>query len=95
MVSITVLEFSYTQAPKKMKSLVMATNLMSVFLGNIFVMVVNIFIQNEDGTSKLVGPDYYLFFAGCMFVTAVLFIPVAMRYKEKTYIQGTDDTVAA
>jgi POT family proton-dependent oligopeptide transporter len=94
LVSITVLEFSYTQAPKKMKSLIMAANLMSVSLGNVFVMAVNVFIQNEDGTSKLVGPDYYLFFAGCMFVTAVLFIPVAMRYQEKTYIQDTGDAAA-
>jgi POT family proton-dependent oligopeptide transporter len=72
----------------------MAANLMSVSLGNVFVMAVNVFIQNEDGTSKLVGPDYYLFFAGCMFVTAVLFIPVAMRYQEKTYIQDTGDAAA-
>ena len=86
-VSITCLEFSYTQAPKKMKSLIMACFLMSVSLGNVFVSAVNFFIQNDDGTSKLAGPDYYLFFSGCMLVTAVLFIPVAMRYKEKSYIQ--------
>jgi POT family proton-dependent oligopeptide transporter len=95
LVSITVLEFSYTQAPKKMKSLIMAANLMSVSLGNLFVMGVNIFIQNEDGTSKLVGPDYYLFFAACMLVTAILFIPVAMLYKEKTYIQDTGESATA
>jgi len=89
-VSITCLEFSYTQAPKKMKSLIMAFFLMSVSLGNIFVSAVNFFIQNDDGTSKLTGPDYYLFFSGCMLVTALLFIPVALRYKEKTYIQDED-----
>jgi proton-dependent oligopeptide transporter, POT family len=86
-VSITCLEFSYTQAPKKMKSLIMAFFLMSVSLGNIFVSAVNFFIQNDDGTSKLTGPDYYLFFSACMLVTAIFFIPVALRYKEKTYIQ--------
>ena len=36
MVSITCLEFSYTQAPRKIKSFVMATFLASVTLGNIF-----------------------------------------------------------
>ena len=32
---------------------------------------------------KVAGADYYLFFAGCMFLTALGFIPYAMRYKEK------------
>jgi POT family proton-dependent oligopeptide transporter len=94
-VSITCLEFSYTQAPKKMKSLVMAFFLLSVSLGNVFVSAVNFFIQNADGTSKLAGPDYYLFFAACMLVTSVIFIPVALWYKEKTYIQDESDAVSA
>ena len=89
-VSITCLEFSYTQAPKKMKSLVMACFLMSVSLGNIFVTAVNFFIQNDDGTSKLTGPEYYLFFSAMMLLTAIVFIPVALWYKEKTYIQDDD-----
>jgi POT family proton-dependent oligopeptide transporter len=83
------------QAPKKMKSLVMACFLMSVSLGNVFVAAVNFFIQNDDGSSKLSGPDYYLFFAACMAVTAVLYIPVAMFYKEKTYIQDEQDAEPA
>jgi len=41
MVSITCLEFSYTQAPRTMKSLIMAIFLMSVSLGNVFTAVVN------------------------------------------------------
>jgi POT family proton-dependent oligopeptide transporter len=94
-VSITCLEFSYTQAPKRMKSLVMGLFLLSVSLGNVFVSVVNLIIQNDDGTSKLAGPDYYLFFAATMAVTAVLFIPVAMLYKEKTYIQDEEDAEPA
>ena len=87
LVSITCLEFSYTQAPKKMKSLILACFLMSVALGNLFVAFVNMFIQNPDGTSKLAGAEYYTFFALCMFVTAIAFIPVAKAYKEKTYMQ--------
>lgn len=38
-------------------------------------------------TSKLEGAMYYLFFAGAMLLTALLFVPVAMRYKGKTYVQ--------
>ncbi len=86
-VSITCIEFSYTQAPRKMKSLIMACFFMSVSLGNIFTACVNYFIQNDDGSSKLAGPDYFLFFAGAMFLCAVLFIPVAMKYREKLYVQ--------
>ena len=87
MISITVIEFSYTQAPKKMKSFIASISLLSVSLGNAFSAGVNRFIQNPDGTSKLEGADYYWFFTVIMAVTAVLFIFVAMRYKEKTYIQ--------
>jgi len=87
MVSITCLEFSYTQAPKKMKSFIMAVFFLSITLGDLFTAAVNYFIQNEDGTSKLAGPSYYWFFVIVMSVTAVIFIFVAARYREKTYIQ--------
>lgn len=45
-ISITALEFSYTQAPKKMKSLILGFFLMSVSMGNLFTAGVNQFIQN-------------------------------------------------
>ena len=48
MVSITCLEFAYTQAPKTMKSVVMAVFLLSVSLGNIFTAVVNNVIQTPS-----------------------------------------------
>jgi len=48
MVSITALEFAYTQSPRKMKSFVMAVFLVSVAVGNFFTMGVNRFIQVPD-----------------------------------------------
>jgi proton-dependent oligopeptide transporter, POT family len=51
MVSITGLEFAYTQAPKRMKSVIMALFLMSVSLGNLFTAGVNHFIVVPDGLS--------------------------------------------
>ena len=92
MVSITCLEFSYTQAPKKMKSFIMAVFLLSISLGNAFTAAVNAFIQNEDGTSKLAGPSYFWFFTIVMLVTAVIFIFIAKGYKEKSYIQDETPT---
>lgn len=50
MVSITGLEFAYTQAPKKMKSVIMALFLMSVSLGNFFTAAVNHIIVVETGS---------------------------------------------
>jgi len=87
MVSITCLEFSYTQAPKKMKSFIMAVFLLSVSVGNAFTALVNAVIQNKDGSSKLAGASYYWFFTFGMLVTAILFIPVARRYRVQSYIQ--------
>lgn len=88
MVSITCLEFSYTQAPNSMKSMVMSLFLVSVTLGNLFTAVVNHLIQNADGSSRLSGEDYYLFFAGAMFLTAIAFIFVARNYRGQSHVQG-------
>ena len=92
MVSITCLEFSYTQAPKKMKSFIMALFLLSISLGNLFTAAVNALIQNKDGSSKLPGASYYWFFTVAMLVMAALFIPVAMRYRVQSYIQDEAST---
>lgn len=53
MVSITCLEFSYTQAPRTMKSVIMALFLMSVSLGNFFTAGVNGFIQVESNAAPI------------------------------------------
>ena len=90
MVSITCLEFSYTQAPLKLKSLVMGLFLLSVSIGNGFTALVNFWIQNPDGSVALTGPDYYWFFAGVMFIVACLFLFVVGRYQETSYLQGSE-----
>lgn len=53
MVSIVCLEFSYTQAPRTMKSAVMAIFLFSVSMGNWFTAGINHFIQIEEPTANL------------------------------------------
>ena len=87
MVSITCLEFSYSQAPKKMKSFIMGLFFFSVAGGNLLTALFNFFILNEDGSSKLSGPAYYWFFTLAMLATAIVFAGVARFYRGKTYIQ--------
>ena len=90
MVSITGLEFSYTQAPNKMKSAVMALWLFTVSMGNLFTAAVNYFIRNPDGTVKMNDQQYFLFFAVLMLVAGVIFVVVAMFYRGKTYLQSQE-----
>ncbi len=85
--SIPVLEFAYTQAPKKLKTFVMSLYLLAISLGNVFSALVNEVIQNPDGTSKLPGASYYWFFAIAMLVTLALYIPVAKLFPVREYIQ--------
>ncbi len=88
LISITALEFSYTQAPPSIKSFIMAIYLLSISLGNFFTASVNRYIQNSNGSSKLEGANYYWFFTASMLATALIFLVVARFYRGQTYIQG-------
>jgi POT family proton-dependent oligopeptide transporter len=94
MVSITTLEFSYTQAPKEMKSFIMGLFLLSVTLGNIATERVNhaIQVQQEQGATLLAGARYYWFFTIAMLVTACLFVLWSRFYRGQTYIQGDKES---
>jgi POT family proton-dependent oligopeptide transporter len=63
----------------------MCTYLGAVSLGNAFTAVINKLIEN--GTIKLTGAGYFMFFAEVMLVTAVLFVVVSGFYRGRTYIQ--------
>jgi POT family proton-dependent oligopeptide transporter len=87
MVSITCLEFAYTQAPRTMKAFVMSLYLAAVAVGNLFTSAVNFFIENPDGSSRLAGAAYFWFFAGLMLVTALGFLVYSRHYKEQAFLQ--------
>ncbi|MFT5466959.1 MAG: POT family proton-dependent oligopeptide transporter [Verrucomicrobiales bacterium] len=57
MISIVGLEFSYTQAPKTMKSLVMGVFFVTVFLGNYLTAGVNWAIQVPDTLTEIVAVE--------------------------------------
>lgn len=87
LISITCLEFSYTQAPTHMKSLVMSVYLLSISLGNLFTAGVNAVMRDANGRSTLEGESYYWFFAGCMAVATILLVPVVRWYRPREYLQ--------
>jgi len=88
MVSITALEYAYTQAPKLMKSVLMALFMLSISLGNVFTSAVNFFIQQQDGSVLLEGADYFWFFSILMFATGLVFALVSPFFKDKTILQS-------
>ncbi len=94
MVSITSLEFAYTQAPKKMKSFIMGIYFLGVSLGNLFTSGVNFILdgfRKEDGSTMLDGASYYWFFTALMLVVAAIYVVWTRFYKGETYIQGEDE----
>ena len=95
MVSITGLEFAYTQAPKSMKAMVQAIYLLAISAGNLFTAIVHWFIENPDGSLKLQGAAYYNFFAGLSIGCVAIYVFVAKAYKGKTYVQTEEPLEAA
>ena len=93
MVSITGLEFSYTQAPNTMKSSVMALWLLTVASGELFVGLVNKWILGAGAAHKINDYQYFTFFTWLMFGAAVVFVVVACFYKGHTYLQTQQPTL--
>jgi POT family proton-dependent oligopeptide transporter len=89
-VSISSLEFSYTQAPNSMKSLVLSFWLIAVAIGNLFTALVNLFMKKADGSLLLNGADYFWFFTALMLLAAILFYLINRKFEEKHYIQSIE-----
>jgi len=85
LVSITALEFAYTQSPRSMKSIVMGAFLLTTTCGNFFVAGVNFLREKYEGF--LSGSNYELFFLILSLVNALFFLLVVRFYKEKTILQ--------
>ncbi|XP_050080270.1 peptide transporter family 1-like [Anopheles maculipalpis] len=75
MFSITGLEFSYSQAPESMKSVIQAFWLLTVAIGNMLVVFIAEakFVQSQS-------LEFFLF-AALMFLDMGLFMVLAMRYR--------------
>jgi len=74
LVSVTGLEFSYTQAPRSMKSTIMSIWLVTVALGNLLTAAVS-------ALNRFQGASYFWFFAVLMLAGAIGFAFVARKYR--------------
>jgi POT family proton-dependent oligopeptide transporter len=90
LVSVTALEFSYTQAPKSLKSFVMSLYLLSVSLGNWLTAGINYAMSGPGEATRLAGAAYYSFFAALMLVGAIGFLVTMRGYRERLVLQVRD-----
>eukprot|EP01132_Coremiostelium_polycephalum_P008258 gene8258-10148_t len=74
-ISVTGLEFAYSQAPSNMKSIIMSGWYLSISMGNLFVVFV------VDGISLPKQWIEYLFFAGVMSFFNFIFMIIAYRFQ--------------
>jgi POT family proton-dependent oligopeptide transporter len=95
LVSITGLEYAYTQSPKYMKSTMNAIWLLTVSLGNVFVALINGNIAGGGFFARFTGASYYWLFIGIISAFIIAFIFVSQRLPEKSYLAGDDDETAA
>jgi proton-dependent oligopeptide transporter, POT family len=79
MVSVTGLEFAYTQAPKRMKATVMGFWLLFVTLGNLLVVLL--------AGIKIERASFFWLCASLCAAAAMLFALRALFYKPKSYAQ--------
>jgi POT family proton-dependent oligopeptide transporter len=86
LVSATGLEFAYSQAPAAMKGAIMAFWSLSVTVGNLWVLLVNAAVRNDQVTQAIAGSGLgvasfqMFFFAGFAFAAALVFALYAARY---------------
>jgi proton-dependent oligopeptide transporter, POT family len=87
LISITCLEYAYTQAPPSMKSTIMACYLLSITLGNVLVSIIQTNIKNGGFFAQFHGAGFFWLFTGICAVTAILFMAISPKIKERSYIE--------
>ncbi|GAB2522033.1 POT-type proton-dependent oligopeptide transporter [Lysobacter humi (ex Lee et al. 2017)] len=86
LVSATGLEFAYSQAPQPMKGTIMSFWLLSVTVGNLWVLLTNTALRNDTVSAQVaamgLSENAFLmfFFAGFALVVAAIFGLYAKRY---------------
>ncbi len=86
LISVTCLEYAYTQSPPSMKSTVTAIWWLTLSLGNLFTALVNRSIAEKGIFSYFTGARYYWLFVYIVSIFFIIFIFVSKRIKEKSYL---------
>jgi POT family proton-dependent oligopeptide transporter len=86
LISITGLEYAYTQSPPSMKSTIMACWLLTVTVGNVVVSVIQTNIKSGGFFAQFQGAGFFWLFTGICAATAVLFMLISPHIEEKKYI---------
>jgi POT family proton-dependent oligopeptide transporter len=81
LLSVTGLEFAFSQAPASMKSTIMSMWLLSVAFGNMLTASVTNLNKNFLHAS---GPGELIFYAALMLVVAGVFAVLARKFRERT-----------
>ncbi len=81
LVSVTGLEFSYTQAPRAMRSTIMSFWMLTVFVGNFITAALNAAVRLE-------GAAYFWTFAGLMLLAAIGFAWIARGHLAREAAAG-------
>ncbi|XP_030031877.1 peptide transporter family 1 isoform X2 [Manduca sexta] len=85
MFSVTGLEFSFTQAPASMKSVLQSVWLLTVAFGNLIVVLIV-----EGNFLDAQWKEFFLF-AGLMIIDMLIFTAMAFRYKYVELTSSTED----
>lgn len=86
LVSATGLEFAYSQAPMSMKGTIMSFWMLSVTVGNLWVLMTNAAVRNDAVTAQIASTGLsetaflMFFFAGFAFLAAAAFAWYARHY---------------
>ncbi len=88
LVSVTALEFAYTQAPVSMKSVIMSLWYLTISGGSLLTATV-------AKLNKFHGAGYFVLFAALMFAGAMAFVAVARRYQPVEFIPAGEEAEAA
>jgi POT family proton-dependent oligopeptide transporter len=89
LVSVTALEFAYTQAPRRMKGVIMSMYTLSIGAGS---KVTSLVTRNAEFASRT---NYFLFWAGFMIAGAALFAVIAALYKPVAFVAANQDAAPA
>jgi proton-dependent oligopeptide transporter, POT family len=89
MVSVTALEFAYTQAPRSLKGVIMSLWFLTLGAGNFLTSIVRSKIAFASDT------NYFLFWAGVMLVGAIAFAVVAALYKPVAFDAANQEAAPA